>query len=95
MPKYIRHVVGPMVDLIQHCVICGEVIADYRGAMVHPAPTGPIQGWAEGNLFISVATNPTTFKTEAWPPPPEDVVDCAPSKSGYDKFVEDNDDLAL
>lgn len=61
--EYIEHTVGEMVDLVQRCVICGMVIQDLNGVMMHPAPKpgeAP-PSWAPGQLFISKAGNPTYY----------------------------------
>lgn len=90
---YIKHHVGEMVDLVQRCIICGEVIADYRNVMIHPPPTGPIKGWEAGPLYISQGTNPTTFRSDSFPPGDGDnVVNC--KSSGHSSWLDINDDLA-
>lgn len=49
---YVKHHVGELNEMVQRCVLCGEIINDYRNAMWpqgQPAPTG----FASGSLFIS------------------------------------------
>jgi|GEM_PF-6525673 len=64
MYEFIEHQVSEMEDLVQRCLICGEVIADYNGVMIHPATSGKITGWAAGSVYISVLKNPTRFLKE-------------------------------
>ncbi len=59
MSKFIRHIVGPYEGQMQFCLICGEVICDYRGA-VYPADCPPPSGFAEGELYVQ-GINPTSF----------------------------------
>lgn len=42
------HVAGPLVALMQRCVRCGEVLNDYRGAMVPADDPRPLGGWQPG-----------------------------------------------
>ncbi len=48
----LMHDPGPMVDLVQRCNRCGEVLVDYRNASVAVRPGHPedavVRGWAEG-----------------------------------------------
>lgn len=46
--------------LTQHCMLCGECIIDYRGAMV-PAGQGPISGWESGEIYVSNTNNPKIY----------------------------------
>lgn len=53
------HEAGPMVAGVQVCRRCGEVLADYRGAMVpeedaHKA----LRGWTEGAAIEVSEGNP-------------------------------------
>lgn len=51
--QYYRHTVltmGP--DLVQKCIICGEIISDYRNTM-SPAGTPPARGFAAGIVYVS------------------------------------------
>jgi hypothetical protein len=41
------HEAGELVNGIQVCVYCGEILTDYRGAMV-PDGTPPLLGFAPG-----------------------------------------------
>lgn len=47
--KAIKHIAGPLVDEVQRCVVCGDVISDYRGAMFSSG-TKP-NGFPEGEVF--------------------------------------------
>lgn len=51
MSAYTQHVAGPMTDGVQHCVVCGLVLMDYRQAMVPAGDTLPT-GWAEGPVYV-------------------------------------------
>lgn len=60
---YTRHILGEFDNnnRIQSCIICGEIIHDYRGAMYSPNSDGsPVveKGWQEGDFFISNDTWP-------------------------------------
>jgi len=50
--KTIRHIAGEMVNGIQRCIICGEVICDYTNTLT-PSEQPPLKGWPEGDIFIS------------------------------------------
>jgi hypothetical protein len=59
---YVRHIVGEMTEEgIQGCVICGEIITDYRGAMV-PEGTPPLRGFDAGDIYV-LKGNPTITQT--------------------------------
>lgn len=51
------HVAGPMVDWVQRCARCGEVLSDYRNAMV-PEGDPPPCGWAVGAHIEIEGINP-------------------------------------
>lgn len=70
MNDFIKHVVIDMDDSrVQRCVICGEVICDYRNSM---SCDGSIsKGFGSGSVYISKSKNPTVFKTDHWSPPTE------------------------
>lgn len=60
---YIKHILGEFDEegKIQRCIICGEIIHDYRGAMYAPEEDGSIiesKGWAEGDFYMSTG-NPS------------------------------------
>ena len=61
--KYIKHIVAEMDEsLIQRCLICGEVISDYRNTM---APVGTvISGFPQGPVYVSDSKNPQIFSSE-------------------------------
>lgn len=46
-PHFTIHIAGPMVDGLQCCSRCGEVLVNYEGAMT-PDPGYAIRGWREG-----------------------------------------------
>jgi len=64
--KYTRHIAGEMDGLVQRCVLCGQIICDYRGAMVYPPSAEPPKGWEPGEIFISVKTNPTHIVSQVF-----------------------------
>ena len=41
------HVAGPMVEWVQRCARCGEVISDYRHSMIPEGDPAP-RGWTVG-----------------------------------------------
>lgn len=59
----IRHIAGPMEEGLQRCVVCGEILIDYRNAeqIVHLDSDGAtkrtredLKGWVEGSeVFVS------------------------------------------
>lgn len=61
--EYIKHIVAEMDEsLIQRCLICGEVISDYRNTM---APAGTvISGFTQGPVYVSDSKNPQIYCTE-------------------------------
>lgn len=59
---WIEHQVVDMDEtMVQHCIVCGEVINDYRNAM-WPIDQGPPTGYSTGSVYIS-GKNPTVFVT--------------------------------
>lgn len=52
-----RHIVAPMSDGVQRCMICGDVIEDYRGVM--KATITP-----EGKSSVSMEANKGESKLE-------------------------------
>lgn len=64
--EVIKHIVidiDSKIDPIQHCIICGEVVSDLRGAM-YPLEQEPLSHWASGEMYISVKKNPQIFSRE-------------------------------
>lgn len=62
--NYIKHILGEFSqeERTQRCIICGEVIHNYQGAMYAPNEDGsPVieRGWQEGEFYMSLNTNPT------------------------------------
>jgi hypothetical protein len=51
------HVAGKMIDWVQPCTRCGEVLSDYRNAM-YPEGTPPPSGWEEGAHIEVLTGNP-------------------------------------
>jgi hypothetical protein len=56
--KYIKHVLGEFDQelQIQRCLICGQIIHDYRNCI----STEPISGWESGEHFVKEGF-PTIF----------------------------------
>lgn len=60
--EYIKHFVNDMDEsMVQHCILCGVIISDYRDAM-YPSWQEPPKGFATGNVFVFKG-NPTTITT--------------------------------
>lgn len=49
MSDVVNHVAGPLVDLVQLCTRCGEVISDYRN-QERPQWTSPPKGFPLGPI---------------------------------------------
>ncbi len=63
------HIVAEMDEtLIQRCVICGEIIADYRNVL-YIKDDGPPTGWSAGRVYV-LEGNPKIFKTDLAPADP-------------------------
>lgn len=58
------HLADELVDLVQRCSRCGEVLTDYRNAMVEEG-SGPLRGWNEGARVAVAGRNPRMFYTIA------------------------------
>lgn len=75
--KWTKHILGKFnqEERTQRCIICGEVIHDYRGAMYAPNEDGsPVieKGWVEGEHYVG-GKNPTQF----WSNKPDgEIVNC-------------------
>lgn len=61
--KYTKHIAGKFENWMQHCIICGEVISDYRNSMM-PVGSPPPAGFPEGDVYISHSKNPQMFSRE-------------------------------
>ena len=76
MAKFVKHIVGPYEGHMQFCLICGEVICDYRHVLYQGSPPS---GFAEGELYIQ-GKNPQSFFPgpfqERWLEEGDTVVDC-------------------
>jgi hypothetical protein len=60
-----QHVVDALDEtLVQKCILCDEVIEDYRNAMFSPGTKLENIGWRPGVIYISQGTNPTIKQTE-------------------------------
>jgi hypothetical protein len=51
------HVAGPLVNWVQRCARCGEVLSDYRNAMIPEGDPLPV-GWAVGAHIEMEGINP-------------------------------------
>ncbi len=56
------HIAGRVVDWVQRCSRCGDVLTDYRNTMV-PDDQPPLTGWAVGAHIEVERGNPTAW----WP----------------------------
>lgn len=54
------HVAGPMTGLVQQCSRCGEILSDYRNAMILEGDPPP-RGWADGAHVEITRGFPTQF----------------------------------
>jgi hypothetical protein len=71
---WIKHVVVEMDEsMIQRCVICGAIIRDYTNVS-YLIKDGPPKGFATGDVYVSVNTNPTCFII--FPPSSSNLSDC-------------------
>lgn len=67
--KWIKHIPGEMMDAVQLCIICGDVIGDYKHAMSFP-PSPPLS-WPMGlPIYMTVGVNPQITVTSE---PNEDI----------------------
>lgn len=44
------HLAGAFEDGVQHCVMCGKVLCDYRNAMIPDGQPTP-KGWPKGEVY--------------------------------------------
>lgn len=70
------HQAGRYLDTqgLQYCDRCGEVLTDYRGAMI-PVGDPPLAGWATGAFVEITEGNPRQFVVTTHPPTCEAVED--------------------
>ncbi len=74
-PVYTRHIVGDAdEDRVQHCLVCGEIVSDYSGAMAWTGDGGPPTGFAPGEIFTFTTGGSTTLSTSL--PLWYDRIDC-------------------
>lgn len=61
---YIRHILAPYnkEEQVQRCIICGEIIHDYRGVMYDSQEAANHNGWQEGEHFVRPG-NPKYYTT--------------------------------
>ncbi len=71
MDMYVRHFAGEYKDDKQHCVVCGEIICDYRNVGFLGAKP---QGYPEGEVFVNPG-NPRT--TQTYLDYGDDYLDCS------------------
>lgn len=53
---YTKHILGEFYEGIQRCILCGEIIHDYRNVLYSPNEDGtPIieKGWVSGEFYSS------------------------------------------
>jgi len=84
---YIRHKLNDMPEgeLVQKCVVCGEIINDYHGdeniIWFSDNEKHPPKGMSAGYVFVSVEKNPSTIIHELLAQlgakMPEDFIDCS------------------
>lgn len=90
----LMHEPGPMVDRVQSCVRCGEIISDYRNAAVAVRPGHPedavIAGWAEGKPILRTPDGGYTERYEG-DSPDVDWAYCTADNSPFGSKRESND----
>lgn len=75
---YIRHIVSELDETgVQRCIICGEIINDYRNLM-WIKEDGPPKGFAPGVVIASSARNPKQLIAGAYfnPGPRDSLTEC-------------------
>lgn len=51
---YTKHILGAFAEGVQRCIVCGEIIHDYRGVMYETQEAADSEkGWMEGEFWIS------------------------------------------
>lgn len=66
------HVAGPMREWLQICARCGEILSDYRNAMI-PAGDPLPRGWAVGAHVEITRGVPTQFAVTTAIPTCEEI----------------------
>lgn len=65
MAVWTKHISGALTNGMQHCVLCGKVLSDYRNTATIQSST-PLRGWPEGAVYvysnISTTLEPTDEK---------------------------------
>lgn len=51
MNKFVQHVAGEMAEGLQHCILCGSVLIDYRDSYFIDG--GMVRGWPEGPVCVN------------------------------------------
>lgn len=54
---FTKHIIGDMVDGVQRCLICGEVINSHIG-LAWPSGQAPPKPYQSGSYYVSDTTNP-------------------------------------
>lgn len=71
--KFIRHIVLEMEDLVQRCLVCGQIVNDESNS-VWPKGKKP-KGWPAGRLYISEG-QPRHYTIQQYLPPDAEVENC-------------------
>jgi hypothetical protein len=78
MREYTRHIAGVFdpVSMKQHCLLCGQHVMDYGGAiLMDHSGQASIKGWQENKpVYISVGS--PTISTSLEPEEPNTIVAC-------------------
>lgn len=72
--KLTKHRVKEMQGGVQKCIDCGKIITDYRNAVV-PSGQGALQGFPEGNVYMSTG-NPRMSCSDAGLSPEDTFTAC-------------------
>lgn len=72
-----QHIAGPLVDQVQRCLRCDEILADYRQTGLADVPKGPpltsVLGWECGKAVYELETGDWSAYV---PPPPAGYASC-------------------
>lgn len=72
---YVQHIVSAMEDWVQRCLICGEIISDYRNS-AWPVGDPPPRGWQPGPICVSKGTNPTIYMPPDGVNKEDEIIEC-------------------